>query len=78
MRNIDYINLENDIIQLIANTEMPVAVACLIIDKISNNFKAQLNNAIMYEQMQDRKQQEETQNNEMQNNEIQNNEKIEE
>ena len=53
MRNIDYINLENDIIQLIANTEVPVAVACLLIDKISNNFKQQLNNALIYEQIQE-------------------------
>lgn len=53
MRNIDYVNLENDIIQLIANTEVPVAVACLLIDKISNNFKQQLNNVLIYEQMQE-------------------------
>lgn len=53
MKNIDYVNLENDIIQLIANTEVPVAVACLLIDKISNNFKQQLNNVLIYEQMQE-------------------------
>ena len=68
MRNIDYINLENDIIQLIANTEVPVAVACLLIDKISNNFKQQLNNALIYEQMQEQQATESQQDSNIDNN----------
>ena len=68
MRNIDYLNLENDIIQLIANTEVPVAVACLLIDKISNNFKQQLNNALIYEQMQEQQATESQQDSNIDNN----------